>query len=162
MNQAEFFAYQIKNDYDYIDAVRTLAFSYLCLNDFVKAEKFALEGIAIGLRHSAYFPAFSLLMIIVEIAINREDTGKVLFFLDEAKMLLETGMLIHRRDKLMYHYYCSVYGDEEFREESLLTARNLLTEELENMEGPENTSCFLSFGPYRKLKNLMNVPADSV
>jgi len=160
MNQAEFFASQIKNDYDYIDAVRTLSFSYLSLENFEKAEKFALEGIAIGLRHSAYFPAFSLLMIIVEIAINREDTDKILFFLDEAKMLLETGMLIHRRDKLMYHYYRSVYGDEEIRERSLLKARNLLTEELENMEGPETTSCLLSFGPYRKLKNVMNVPAN--
>lgn len=161
LNQAEFFLYQIKNDYDYIDAVRTLSFSYLCLENYEKAEKFAMEGIGIGLRHSAYFPAFSLLMIIVEIAIERNETSKILFFLDEADMLLQEGMHVHRRDKLMYYYYRSVHGVPENNEDYLQSARELLTQEVNQIEDTGDISCFLSFGPYRKLKNIMNIPADA-
>ena len=63
--QSEFYADQIRNDYDRIDALRTLSLCNFIAGEEKKAESFAMEGMSLGLRHSCYFPTFTLAMVLV-------------------------------------------------------------------------------------------------
>ncbi len=133
IQQAEFESYQIRNDFDRIDALRTLAEVCLIVGNEEKAVSLALEGLAIGLRHSAYFPTFTLLMLLVEVHVHRKDAEAARYFLEEASFLVELDPLLRNRDRVLYHYFAAQTGFDEAPDEHLSRAREHLAEERRNI-----------------------------
>jgi tetratricopeptide (TPR) repeat protein len=111
MQIAEFSASQIRNDFDLIDAQRTLSECLLLKGDFEHADAVARNGVAIGLRHAATYPVLTLLMVLVEAAVIREELPRARFFLSEADLLLDRGVLVRPRDVMMYHFYRATLTD---------------------------------------------------
>lgn len=105
LQQAEFYAYQIRNDFDLIDSLRTLTVSLIILGRTEKAERAAQEGLTIGLRHSAFYPTFSLLVALFEIHFNRAELANARFFMEEAAFYIKQGPLLANRDLILYNYY---------------------------------------------------------
>ena len=105
LQQAEFNASQIRNDFDRIDAYRTLAVCYLMRDDLQKAREFAEQGLTMGLRHTATYPVFTLLMVLVSVATAVGDTEAAGFYLEEAGLLVDSGVLLNSRDRMLYHYF---------------------------------------------------------
>ncbi|MFP4483797.1 MAG: adenylate/guanylate cyclase domain-containing protein [Spirochaetaceae bacterium] len=137
LQQAEFEFYQIRNDFDRVDALRTLSEVCLIVGNEEKAESLALEGIAIGLRHSAYFPTFTLLMLLVEVNVRRKDGAAARFFLDEASFLVELDPLLRNRDRILYHYFALLTGFDDAPDEHRARAREHLAEERRNIGNDE-------------------------
>ena len=107
LQQAEFNASQIRNDFDRIDAYRTLAACYLMREDLEKAREFAEHGLTLGLLHSATYPVLTILMVLVPTASAVGDGDAAGFYLEEADLLVDSGVLLNSRDLMLYHYYRS-------------------------------------------------------
>jgi class 3 adenylate cyclase len=144
---AEFTASQIRNDYDLVGALRTLSECQLLAGDLKKADSTARSGISIGLRHAATYPVLTLLMVLVEMAAIEEDSDRARFFLNEADLLLESGMLVRPRDVMLYHYYRSALADGS-PEESRKAATDTLERELTELAEPGRIEAFLQTRRY--------------
>jgi hypothetical protein len=155
LQQAEFYVFHIKNDFDRIDAIRTLAEAQLIVENEEKAEELAKQGLAIGLRHSSYFPTFTLLMLLVEILSNRGDTREAEFLLDEAGFYVEAGPMLRRRDLMLYYYYRGTLGDHDA--EALSTAAEYLEEERREIDSEEHFAAFLKLRSYHKVAQKLAV-----
>ena len=107
LQQAEFTSSQVNNDFDILDAHRTLSECYLIMGDHEKAGEFAKIGVGIGLRHSATYPVLTLLMVLTEIAMDKDHGNEARFFLSEAGLLIDRGVLLRNRDVALYHYFRS-------------------------------------------------------
>jgi class 3 adenylate cyclase len=107
LQQAEFTGSQVKNDFDLIDACRTLSECYLILDNHEKAREFARTGLGIGLRHSATYPVLTQMMVLTEIAMRETRHDEARFLLSEAGLLINRGVLLKNRDLVLYHYYQS-------------------------------------------------------
>ena len=153
IQQAEFESYQIRNDFDRVDALRTLAEVCLIVGNEEKAVRLALEGLAIGLRHSAYFPTFTLLMILVEVNVHRNDAEAAHYFLEEAFFLVELNPLLRNRDRILYHYFAARTGFDQAPDEHLARAREHLAEERRNI----NNDVF--YGNLLRLRNFGDISA---
>ena len=151
VQQAEFNASQVKNDFDMVDAHRTLCECHLILGNTERAEQVALAGLATGLRHSATYPVLTLLMVLAEIAAAAGDATRLRFLMTEARLLLERGVLLRNRDVVLYHYHRALLAEQEDPPEAEAArgaARDLLTRELANI-GEPHAGAFLavrSFG----------------
>ncbi|MFW5718082.1 MAG: adenylate/guanylate cyclase domain-containing protein [Spirochaetota bacterium] len=131
LQQAEFNASQIRNDFDAVDALRTLSGCCLVLGDASKAEEHARRGLATSLRHTATYPVLTLLMVLVDTASARGDATSVEFFLQEASLLVDSGFLLPNRDTILYHYYAARYAtDETIATSHRGAARNALDREI--------------------------------
>ncbi len=110
LRQAEFYQLQIRSDLDRIDALRSLTSASLIVGDIEHADRFARQCIGLGMRHSAYYPAFSALIVLAELLHGREDfTGRD-FFLMQASYYVATGFSLPRRDLIIYHYLQDLAG----------------------------------------------------
>jgi tetratricopeptide (TPR) repeat protein len=152
IQQAEFYAYQIRNDFDLIDALRSLAVALLTLGDTEKAAALAQEGLTIGLRHSAFYPAFSLLMVLAEIHYNRGETENCRFFLEEAAFSIELNPLLPTRDIMLYHYLRYLTEPGEKRMDYLETAYGLFEHEKAELGNPGLVSNFLAMRCFSKIQ----------
>ena len=94
--QAEYYSDQVGNDFDRIEAMKTLALCHLVAGDKKKAEYYARNGCIIGLRHSSYYPTLTMLMILVQLSFRQDHIDEARFFLREASYLFTTGLQIGR------------------------------------------------------------------
>ena len=133
IQQAEFETYQIRNDFDQVDALRTIAEVCLIIGHVDRAEQTAQEGLAIGLRHSAYFPTFTLLLLLVEINVRRGDRESASFFLEEAAFLVELQPLLRNRDLILFHYFAAETRFDATPQEHRARAREHLETERRNI-----------------------------
>jgi hypothetical protein len=161
--QAEFACSQVKNDFDLLDAYRTLAQCYLIIGERGKAAEFAELGIRIGVRHSASYPVLTLLMVVAEIAVTtgrKRDAG---FALAEAKLLCKRDVLLRNRDVTLYHYFRSLFEPDPAETEAAReAARSALLRELDCIGEEKLVQAFLrvrSFGHMHR--DLCGTPPDA-
>ncbi|HUX51347.1 MAG TPA: adenylate/guanylate cyclase domain-containing protein [Spirochaetia bacterium] len=164
LKQAEFYAYQIHNDFDLIDALRSLAVSLLILGKVEKAAEIAREGITIGLRHSAFYPTFTLMMVLSEILYLHGELESCRFFIDEATFSVELDPLLPPRDLLIYYYLRYLLDPGQKRSDYLETACGLLEHEKAEIEQPALIANFLKlrlFGKIQKESDRLGFSRDS-
>ncbi len=153
--QAEFYADLIRNDYDRIDALRTLALCHFISGEEKKAEAFAMEGMSLGLRHSCYFPTFTLAMVLVQIQVRRNKSDEARFFLREASYFFTTGLLLPYKDVILYYYYSSQLFEGKDSERSATIAYKLIEDEKGRIREKVLVDGFLSTRGYGEIqKNL--------
>ena len=150
--QAEFYAGQIHNAYDKLDALRTLSLCRYLAGDMRKAEETALDALTIGLRHSCYWPTFTILLLLVEASMERGREERARFFLNEAAYFFTTGLLLPPKDLILYYYYASKLFDERDRERYLRVAGRILEEEKARIGDPDLVSNFLAIRTYGKIQ----------
>lgn len=150
-SKAEFFLEQVRNDFDRVDALRTLALCRLYAGEERKAESSASEGLVLGLRHSCYYPAFTIVMILAVIRYGRGEFDEARFFLREASCFFSTGLLLPAKAVIPYYHYASLLFDEKDAGANSEIASRLLDEEIEKLGDPALVSAFLSTRPYTAL-----------
>lgn len=133
LQQAEFYALQAKNDFDYIDAARSLTVALLILKKVEKAMAMAIDSLTIGLRHSAYYPTFSLLTSLAEMYLNEARPQDAGFYLKEASFYVNLKVRLPRRELILYHYFC---GRVEDKPEEIAEAVRLFGQETEALGDP--------------------------
>ncbi len=163
--QAEFYAGQIRNDYDKPEVFRTLALCRYLAGDIKKAEENALEGLAIGLRHSCYWPTFTLLILLVESSMERCREERAKFFLNEASYFFTTGLLLPSKDLVLYYHYASKLLDPKDSERYSAVAARLFEEEKARIgsgdpkDGPSDlVANFLSIRSFGKIQRQIDNP----
>jgi class 3 adenylate cyclase/tetratricopeptide (TPR) repeat protein len=156
--QAEFFAGQIRNDFDKLDALRTLALCRYLAGDIKKAEETALEGLTIGLRNSCYWPTFTILTLLVESSMDRCKPERARFFLNEASYFFTTGLSLPSKDLVLYYYYASKLLDPADSARYLAVAARLFEEEKARIGNLDLVSNFLSIRSFGKLQKELENP----
>ncbi|HOX48789.1 MAG TPA: adenylate/guanylate cyclase domain-containing protein [Spirochaetales bacterium] len=161
--QAEFYSGQIRNDFERLDALRTLALCRYLAGEPKKADETALEALTIGLRHSCYGPTFTLLTLLVESSMERGREERARFFLAEASYLFTTGLLLPSKDLVVYYYYAAKLLSPRDAERHMAVAFRLFEEEKARIGDPELVANFLSIRSYgriqRELEGLGEVPS---
>jgi len=150
--QAEFFAGQLRNDYYRLDALRTLAVCRYLAGDVRKAEETALEALTIGLRHSCYWPTFTVLILLVESSMERCKPERARFFLSEASYFFTTGLLLPSKDLILYYYFASKLLEPADASRYLAVAARLLEEEKARLGDPELIASFLSVRSFGRVQ----------
>ena len=133
MEQAEFLGLRVHNDFDRIQVCRHLAESWFILGEGTKAENLVLEGLALGERHSAFSPAFSLLALLIGWYWQSGKPEKAAFFLKEAQHIEKVGMLIERRDRLVMYQFQQIQQHKTAPDPEI---RRLWQEELAEIDHP--------------------------
>jgi class 3 adenylate cyclase/tetratricopeptide (TPR) repeat protein len=153
LQQAEFNASRVNNEFDLVDAYRTLSECHLLMGSRERAEEVALEGLGIGLRHSATYPVLTLLMVLAQIACESGNEERMAFVMTEARLLVERGALLRNRDLLLFHYHASQRAPAGSPEaaDARAAARNALARELQNV-GPDHRDAFLAIGSYGRIE----------
>ncbi len=142
--RAEFYAGQIRNDFDRVEALRSLALCRLVSGDTEKAESTAKEALIPALRHCCYYPAFTLLMILVGLEYERAKREQARFYLKEASYFFTTGLLLPYKDVILYYYYAASLFEGESAERAPGIARKLLEDEKARIGKPELVEAFLN------------------
>lgn len=151
--QAEFFMAQVRNDFDRIEALKTLALCHHRAHGDKKAESYASEGLILGLRHSCYYPAFTLAIILAEIKSGQGLYDEAKFFLKEASYFFTTGHLLPCKDVILYYHYASLLLDKTDSRNNSEVARRLLEEEKAKLAKPELIASFFSMDSFSSLRN---------
>lgn len=152
LQQAEFFALQTNNDFDGVDTLRTLAEARLILQQYEKAESTAREGLAIALRNTAFYPGFSLLIILVELAIRRHAEDDARFFLSEATFLVDSHTTLRNRDRALYHYFMAKLEMDGRSDGHMNAAFELLRQERENIGNDELFETLMGLRSYPRVR----------
>ena len=151
LQQAAFNLSQIRNDFDLIDAVRTLSLGYLWMGDLDHAVELAEEGLSAGLRHTATYPVMTLLMTLLEGAHRNQEESAVEFYLNEAGQLAESGVMLSNRDLILFHYFGGLHAETDATadrsREQLQTA---LDHERAGIADDSLTERFLALASYGK------------
>jgi class 3 adenylate cyclase/tetratricopeptide (TPR) repeat protein len=150
--RAEFFADQIGNDYERIDALRTLALCRYMTGNIEKAEATARTGLTIGLRHSCFYPVFTLLVLQTEICAVRGDPEEARFFLGEAKFIVDFDALLPPRDEVLYRYFSAALGSGPSAEADRTKALELFEREKSRLEKPERIANFLTLRSFGRIE----------
>jgi class 3 adenylate cyclase len=150
--QAEFYAAQILNDFAKVDALRSLALCRLLSGDAAKAESTALEALTLGLRHSCYWPTFTLLVLLAELEADKGKDKRARFFLVEASYLFASGLLLPSKDLILYYYLASRLLDPNQSERNMAVALRLFEDEKSRLGKEELVANFLSIRSYGKLQ----------
>ena len=150
--QAEFYLSQVGNDFDRLDALRTLALCRYLSGEVKKAEETAIEALTIGLRYSCYWPTFMVLMLLVESSMDRCKEERARFFLNEASYFFTTGFLLPSKDLILYYYFASKLFDPKDADRYMTVAARLLEEEKSRLGDPELVSNFLSIRSFGKIQ----------
>lgn len=151
--RAVFFADQARNDLNSIDILRTLALCAQVAGDYEQAERWARSGAIMGLRHSCYYPTFSILMVLVSLAHRRGGLDEARFFLTEASYFLTTGLLLPYKDVILYYYYSGILNQDGNSDKSLALARRLLDDEKKRLEKPELVQALLKVRGFAMVEN---------
>ena len=159
--QAEFYAGQIRNDFDRPDVLRTLSLCRYMSGDVKRAEISALEGLTVGLRHSCYWPTFTLLMLLVESSTARCKEARARFFLNEASYFFTTGVLLPSKDLILYYYFASRLLDPKDSARFLAVSFRLLEEEKARLGDQDLVASFLSTRSFGKIQKEAEAAAAS-
>ena len=151
--QADFYAEQIRNDFDRVEALRTLALCLSIAGMDRKAESTAREALVLGLRHSCYYPAFTVVMLLVQMAVRRGDPEEARFFLREGSYFFTTGLLLPSKDVILYYYHAGVLLGGEAAERSTGMARSLLEDEKARIGESELVANFLATRGFGDIQN---------
>jgi class 3 adenylate cyclase len=158
--QAEFYAGQLRNDFLRLDALRTLALCRYLAGDIKKAEETGLEALTIGLRHSCYWPTFTLLTLLVESSMDRCKEERARFFLNEASYFFTTGLLLPSKDLILYYYYASKLLDPKDSARYLAVSARLFEEEKARLGDPELIANFLSIRSFGRIQRELDGLGD--
>jgi class 3 adenylate cyclase len=150
--QAEFYSAQILNDFAKVDALRTMAVCRALAGESAKAESTALEALTLGLRHSCYWPTFTVLILLAEREADLGRDERSRFFLGEAVYFFSSGLLLPSKDLILYHYLASRLGDPAASERNLAVAIRLFEDEKQRIGKPELIANFLSIRSYGKIQ----------
>jgi len=142
--QAEYYIDKVRNDFDRVESLRTLALCHFVAGNVRKAEAAARECLVPGLRHSCYYPSFTALMLLVQMASDRGDETETDFFLAEASNFFSTGLLLPNKDAIIYYYHASKLQDTPSAAKSAEIARKLLQNEKSRLGDPELVASFLA------------------
>jgi len=151
--QAEYYSDKVRNDFDRVEALRTLAVCHFIAGNVRKAETFAREALVLGLRHSCYYTTFTALMLLVQIAADRGGADEARFFLAEASCFFSTGLLLPYKDVIVYFYYASRLLGAEDSSKSAGIARKLIEEEKARLGSPDLVANFLSVRGFGDIDN---------
>ena len=152
LQQSEFNASQIRNDFDLVDALRTLSSCYLMRGELDKAKEIATRGLSTSLRHTATYPVLTLLMVLVETAVAEGHHEAAEFYLHEADLLVESGMLVPNRDMVIYHYYRARSSENDERREFHRSAgASALRHELDAIDDDRLTEVFLTIRNFERI-----------
>ncbi|TFG82074.1 MAG: hypothetical protein E4H20_08445 [Spirochaetales bacterium] len=154
--QAGFYADQIRNDFDRVDALRTLALCHLVAGDERKAESIAREALVPALRHSCYYPAFTILMMLVTIEAKRGNRGEAVFLLKEASYFFTTGLLLPYKDVILYYYYAGTLLEGELAAKAPAIAIKLLEDEKARIGDPDMIANFLSIRGFAEVQKRLS------
>jgi class 3 adenylate cyclase len=146
--QAEFYAAQIRNVFDKVEALRSLSLSRYLAGDARKAESTALEALTLGLRHSCYWPTFALLVLLAEASYARGKAERARFFLVEASYFFTMGLLLPSKDLLLYYWLASKLLDPAASSRNQAVAIRLLQEEKAKIGKELLVANFLSIRSY--------------
>ncbi|HUX42085.1 MAG TPA: adenylate/guanylate cyclase domain-containing protein [Rectinemataceae bacterium] len=152
--QAEIRAGQIRNDFEKLDALRTLALCRHLAGDASKTEEIAHEGLTLGLRHSSWWPTFTLLMVLVESFSDRGILDRARFWLAEAAHLFAAGFLLPAKDQILYYWFASKLGDEADSGRNLAVALRLFEVEKARIGDPVCIEAFVGTRSFAKLEAL--------
>ncbi|MDP3178386.1 MAG: hypothetical protein Q8M76_10820, partial [Spirochaetaceae bacterium] len=159
--QAEFYAGQIRNEFARVDALRTLALCRYLAGDVRKAESLALEALTLGLRHSCYWPTFTLLVMLAESSAERGKDERARFFLVEASYFFTTGVLLPSKDLILYYWLASRLLDGAASGRNQAVALRLFEEEKSRIGREDLVAEFLSTRSYARIQRaLEGAPAD--
>lgn len=155
LQQAEFNTSQIRNDFDALDAHRTVAECCHLMGQTDRAVRIATEAATIGLRHSATYSVFTLLMLLVEIRQAYGDTEPAQFFLREAGFLIDRGYLVRNRDAMLYHYYR--WQLDPAMTQARTAAAGCLTTEFDRIAAPNLIRAFLNTRRFGRIADELGV-----
>ena len=142
--QSEYYSDKVRNDFDRVDSLRTMAVCHYVAGNIRKAESIAREALVLGLRHSCYYPTFTVLMLLVQISAGRGNIDEARFFLVEASYFSSTGLLLPSKDTILYYYWASRLLDDDQSGKRALIARTLLLDEISRLGDPELAANFRS------------------
>lgn len=142
--QSEYFSDKVRNDFDRVDSLRTMAVCHYIAGNARKAEGIAREALVLGLRHSCYYPTFTVLMLLVQISAGRGNLDEARFFLVEASYFSSTGLLLPSKDTILYYYWASRLLDDDSSDKRALIARTLLLDEISRLGDPGLAANFRS------------------
>lgn len=126
MRLAEYFRNQMQNDMSIVETTRLIAVAYRILGENTKALELAEAGVRIGMRHTAYYHQFGLVVLLAEIYTELEDSENARFFLNEADVILELKPLLDSQEETIYWFLKYIY---EKQRTYLRRARALLRRE---------------------------------
>lgn len=156
LQQAEFYSLQTHNDYDRVDTLRTLAEARLILGRREEARAAAEEGLAIALQNTAYYPGFTLLLILIELA---EEETEARFFLKEATTLVENRIALRNRDRMLYHYFMSALEVDAHRPEHRNAAFELMVQERENIDDDGQFEILMTLRCFAEVRRVLDATA---
>lgn len=159
LQQAQFNASQIRNDFDLVDAQRTVAEACAIVGDAERASRIAEEAVTVGQRHSASYSVFTLLLLLVELSWTRDDRDAARFYLTEASFLCARGHLLRNRDMLLYSYYQWRLADGASTRDKE-TALNLLELELQRIGDHSLVQAFLSTRRFATIARELGLTGD--
>lgn len=148
LQQAEFYFFQIKNDFDTIESGAELAQSFFLCGLREKAESIAEDVLSAALRHSCFLPTFQLLVLLVEINVLKKRDDAARHFLAEARSYVEFGVHLNNRDLILYWYFRARLVPDECG--SMERAIQLLEEELKRVP-EQNVPVFLAMRAFSKV-----------
>lgn len=181
-SQAEFYLGQVRNDFDRVDALRTLALSRLVVAGVsaggpagggaetasaryyyrnavasasaTRAELAAKEGLAIAMRHSSFYAAPTFLAILAELAADREDREAAGFFLTEADAFFSARRAYPFKDRAICLYLKWKLSDRKDDASGQLAAeaKAALDEELDRIADTDAIAAFLSTRSFGRAK----------
>ncbi|HUW71521.1 MAG TPA: adenylate/guanylate cyclase domain-containing protein [bacterium] len=142
--QSEYYSDKVRNDFDRVDSLRTMANCLFIAGNIRKAESVAREALVLGLRHSCFFPTFTVLMLLVQISAGRGDLEQARFFLVEASYFSSTGLLLPNKDTILYYYWASRLLDDDPAGKRASIAHTLLMDEISRLGDPRLVANFRS------------------
>lgn len=175
--QAEFFLGQIRNDFDRVESLRALALARRCCGNDAAAAAAAREGLALALRHSAWYASATLLAVLAETAERRVREGaadraaaraaeeELRFLLDQFALVAEAGVALPRKDLVVFRWLLwkraiSDPGAPEGEAEALRAAAEAeLEREAARLQDPGRIASFLSIRSFGRIKEELDSAA---
>ncbi|KGE71252.1 adenylate/guanylate cyclase domain-containing protein [Spirochaeta lutea] len=152
LDQAAFYSLRTQNDFDLLSAEAGRSQVLACLGEYEKAEAVARETLSLALRHSAFHPAFTLLMVLLETAVIRGNQKEIEFYLIEAEHIHRQGMYLDPLDTIQYRYFRAIHlpaGCQPRPEEEL---QELWSRTLENLQGERGVEILLGMRNFAEIQ----------
>ncbi|HUX21830.1 MAG TPA: hypothetical protein VMW69_11370, partial [Spirochaetia bacterium] len=154
LKQAEYYATQSQIDFNQINSLRSLSMALYLVGDLEAAEKFVCRGLELGLRHSTYYPTFSLLVLMAEIYDRHGAHDDARYMLADAAFFVQSGTLLARQDLIIYYYLSHrlTLGDDNGSKGDLQRAADLLGQEKAAIAEERLIRRFLTVRRYSKVE----------
>ncbi|MBU0936090.1 MAG: hypothetical protein KKI09_08790 [Spirochaetes bacterium] len=156
-SQAEFYVEQIYNEFDRMDALRNLSQCHMLAGNEAAAEQRAMEALALGLRHSCTFPAFTACLTLVQVNYRKGQLDVARFYLGEAAWFFTTGLLLPYKDVILYYFYVGILGeDDENSVRNLSLASTLIRDELSRIQTAALKNNFLAIRGFGEIQDRLS------